>query len=141
MVAVPAGAVWLVNSEEAWSGMAYTHPQQGRTEETADLRRQAGAWLKALRLRRNLSQRELGALVGVEYYTFIAQLEAGRGRVPPERYGTFARALGLPEKVFVKNMLKFYDPRTYMCLFGDEEADPAGLDAAPSNDRGGPALA
>ena len=48
-----------------------------------DLRREAGAWLKEQRCRLGLSQRELFS-VNMDY-TFISQIEAGRGRVPSER--------------------------------------------------------
>ena len=85
-----------------------------------ELRRAAGEWLRKLREQRGLSQRDLARLVGAEYYTFISQLEMGRGRVPPDRYKVWADALGVPPKVFVKTLLRYYDPVTYGMLFDDE---------------------
>jgi transcriptional regulator with XRE-family HTH domain len=54
-----------------------------------DLRVELGLWLKALRTEQALSQRELAALLKLEYYTFISQLE------------------------------NFYDPVTYEILYED----------------------
>src|SRR5690606_25932830 len=51
-----------------------------RLEEVQVLRKQAGRHLRNLREQAGLTQRELAAAVGFEYYTFISQLEGGRGR-------------------------------------------------------------
>ena len=65
----------------------------------------------------NFLSAELAQLVGAEYYTFISQLETGRGRIPPDRYQVWAEALNIPPKEFVENVLRFYDPVTYGILF------------------------
>jgi transcriptional regulator with XRE-family HTH domain len=96
----------------------HAHAQHRSDPEVQDLRRTAGHWLKELRERRGLSQRQLAALVGVEYYTFISQLETGRGRIPPDRYQQWAEALGVEPKEFVLTLMKYYDPVTYGILFG-----------------------
>jgi transcriptional regulator with XRE-family HTH domain len=101
----------------------YTHPQRRADPDVQQLRKAAGAWLRDLREERGLSQRKLAALVGTEYYTFISQLETGRGRVPPDRYVQWSTALGLDPRAFVKKLLSFYDPITYHFLFGAEEAE------------------
>jgi transcriptional regulator with XRE-family HTH domain len=85
------------------------------------LRQAAGKWLKDLREQRGLSQRELARRVGVEYYSFVSQLEAGRGRVPPERYEVWAEALGLDPVTFVKGLMRYYDPITHRILFGGDD--------------------
>ena len=100
--------------------MAYTHPQHAKTADAQALRKEAGKWLKSLREEQGLSQRALAAAVGVEYYTFVSQLETGRGRIPPDRYGVWAEALGIPARDFVKTLMQYYDPVTYGYLFGDE---------------------
>lgn len=96
----------------------YSHPQQSAGHDVQGLRRQAGKWLKGLRESRNITQREMAELVGVDYYTFISQLEAGRGRIPPDRYERWANALGVDAGAFVKELMKYYDPETYRLLFG-----------------------
>lgn len=87
------------------------------------LRRQAGRWLKQKREEQNLSQRQLAELLGLEYYTFISQLETGRGRIPPERYADWARALGMTPRDFVYVLTRYYDPITFSILFPDAEVD------------------
>jgi transcriptional regulator with XRE-family HTH domain len=96
----------------------YGNPQKRNAAEVQDLRREGGRWLKAMREAAGLSQRELAAKVGADYYTFISQLETGRGRIPPDRYLDWARALAVPDKEFVKRVMQFYDPITYSILFG-----------------------
>ena len=95
----------------------YGNPQRRTSEGVQELRREGGRWLKLCRELAGLSQRELAQLVGAEYYTFISQLETGRGRIPPDRYLVWAEALKIPPKEFVENVLRFYDPVTYGILF------------------------
>jgi transcriptional regulator with XRE-family HTH domain len=98
----------------------YTNPQKRALSETAELRREAGRWLRDRRVACGLSQRQLAELVGVEYYTFISQLETGRGRIPPDKYRTWAQALGIDARDFVLALLPFYDPTTYSILFTND---------------------
>ncbi len=97
--------------------------------EMAERRREAGAWLRHRREMRGFTQRQLAERVGIEYYTFVSQIEAGRGRIPADRYQKWADALEVEAKIFVKKMLHFYEPTTYQILFGedvvpDEEVSP-----------------
>ena len=85
-----------------------------------DLRSQAGVWLRENRERAGLSQRELSVRVGVLYYTFISQIESGRGRIPPERYEAWASALNIDAREFAMTMLKFYEMNTYRLIFGSD---------------------
>ena len=86
-------------------------------EDIHELRKEAGRWLRGLRESKGLSQRDLAQMTGTEYYTFVSQLETGRGRIPPENYLEWAAALGVEPKVFVKTLMKYYDPITYDILF------------------------
>jgi transcriptional regulator with XRE-family HTH domain len=96
----------------------YTNPQRRSAKLTQKLRREVGSWLRELREKRGLSQRELAQKVGAEYYTFISQLEHGRGRIPPDRYLLWADALGVDPREFVRGLVSYYDPVTYNILFG-----------------------
>lgn len=98
----------------------YSHPQQGAGSAALDLRKQAGAWLRSLREGAGISQRDLARRVEIEYYTFISQIEAGRGRIPPDRYAAWADALGVDVKIFVKKLMSYYDPVTFGLLFPEE---------------------
>jgi transcriptional regulator with XRE-family HTH domain len=91
-------------------------------DDVLDLRKKGGKWLKSLRERAGLSQRELAARLGMKFYTFISQLENGTGRIPPDRYESWATALGVPTAEFVKQILAYYDPITYKILFSGENA-------------------
>jgi transcriptional regulator with XRE-family HTH domain len=101
----------------------YSHPQRRADPDVQELRKAAGAWLRGLRESRGLSQRDLAALVGAEYYTFVSQLETGRGRVPQDRYEQWAKALGMDTREFVKKLLGYYDPVTYRILYSSD-AEP-----------------
>ena len=105
----------------------YTHAQLRSDPNVQELRRSAGQWLKELREKRGLSQRQLAKLVGAEYYTFVSQLETGRGRIPPDRYRQWAEALEVAPAEFVRTLLRYYDPVTHGILFG-EPPEKAGLE-------------
>jgi DNA-binding XRE family transcriptional regulator len=95
----------------------YGNPQRRTSAQVQVLRRQGGQWLKEQRERAGLSQRQLAQRLGIDFYTFISQLETGHGRIPPDRYLDWATALGLPPREFMLNLMRFYDPITYGILF------------------------
>jgi transcriptional regulator with XRE-family HTH domain len=99
----------------------YGNPQRRTVSSVLDLRREGGRWLKQRRESLGLSQRQLAEKVGAEYYTFISQLENGRGRIPPDRYVDWARALRLDGADFVREILRYYDPITFEMLFPDDK--------------------
>ena len=88
------------------------------------LRKEAGAWLKERREAQGLSQRDLASRVGIEYYTFISQIEAGRGRVPAERFEAYANALKVDPREFTQTMLRYNEPVIFNLLFGQEAPVP-----------------
>jgi transcriptional regulator with XRE-family HTH domain len=97
----------------------YSNPQKLSAKDTQDLRQEAGVWLRELREQAGLSQRDLATAIGAEYYTFISQLETGRGRLPPDKYEIWAKAVGIPTRDLVKRLMRYYDPVTYAILFDD----------------------
>jgi transcriptional regulator with XRE-family HTH domain len=101
----------------------YTNPQKLERTDTTELRREAGRWLRDRREAVGLTQRQLAELVGVEYYTFISQLETGRGRIPPDKFRIWARALRMEPRDFVLSLLPFYDPVTFEILFSEDLGD------------------
>ena len=110
----------------------YSNPQKRSAKETQDLRQEAGLWLRELREKAGLSQRDLATAIGAEYYTFISQLETGRGRLPPDKYEVWAKAVGISTYDLVKRLMRYYDPVTFDILFGDEVAEPV-VSAGPSD--------
>jgi transcriptional regulator with XRE-family HTH domain len=103
--------------------LSETTGKVGEPDTAISLRKKAGAWLRARRCELGLSQRELAYRVNIEYYTFISQIEAGRGRVPSERLHDWAKALEMAPREFAINLMKYYDPHTYSMIFSsfDEE--------------------
>ena len=99
----------------------YSHPQHRSSADVKRLRQAAGEWLRSLREKRSLSQRELALRVGLDYYTFVSQLETGRGRIPPDRYRRWAEVLGVDTRSFVRELMRYYDPVTHELLFPDAE--------------------
>lgn len=88
-------------------------------DSTRAARLEMGQWLKSLREDKGMSQRELASALDLEYYTFISQLENGRGKIPPQRYRSWAEALDLSPKEFVTTLMSYSDPVTYDILFGE----------------------
>ncbi len=85
-----------------------------------DLRVELGHWLKSLREGQGLTQRDLADRLGLEYYTFISQLETGRGKIPPSRYLDWAKALGQEPRTFVTKLFACYDPITHKIVMGND---------------------
>lgn len=88
------------------------------------LRQEAGLWLRGLREAAGLSQRELAKAINLEYYTFISQIESGRGRVPPAQIQAWAKALNVPVREFAIELMRFYDPVNHGLIFGNEVPAP-----------------
>lgn len=102
----------------------YTNPQRRSDVAVQELRREAGRYIRSLREGRGLSQRQLADRIGTEYYTFISQLETGRGRIPADKYEVWAVALGVDQREFVFNLMRYYDPITFSILFPESERAP-----------------
>ena len=97
-----------------------TNPQKLSSPETQELRRDAGKLLKHLREKAGLSQRSFSAEIGSPVYTFVSQIETGRGRVPPDQIRVWAKAYGLEAREFLLMIMRFYDPETFAVLFEGE---------------------
>jgi len=95
--------------------------QGARTPEAIALRKDGGIFLKALRNHAGLTQRELAVKLKMNYYTMIAQMEAGTARVPPDSYTPYAKALGVDSQLFVRKLMQYYDPHTYKALWGKDK--------------------
>lgn len=97
--------------------------RKANSEESKEHRLALGVWLRELREEQGLSQRDLSEVLGLDYYTFISQLENGRGKIPSNRYRDWAQALGQDSKTFVRQLLMHYDPMSYEILFSDDMAE------------------
>ena len=106
---------------------------QSSAQDTLALRQEAGKWLRQLRENIGISQRELAKRVGLEYYTFISQIESGRGRIPPAQMRNWAEVLGVSPRKFASEMMRYYDPISHDMIFGSgtggkESDDPVTLE-------------
>ena len=102
-------------------------------DEALELRRRGGRWLSSLRESAGLSQRDLARLIDIEYYTFISQIEIGRGRIPTEKYAVWAKALNVDVNAFIVQVLQYYEPLIHKHLFADAGARTHA--AAPQDTR------
>lgn len=80
-------------------------------------RRAAGAWLRAVRNDRKLTQHELAQKVGCPTYTLISQLESGKSSLQSFEYEVWAEALSIPLFTFALYCTYFYHFYTYIALF------------------------
>ena len=51
------------------------------SKEARILRAEAGDYIKRLRIDKQLTQKQVSNELGLDYYTFISQLECGQGRL------------------------------------------------------------
>ena len=89
-----------------------------QAEQARKARRLAGQYIRGLRTDAGLTQRDLAQRLGLEYYTFVSQVELGHNRVPAEAQKAWAKALGVPVEEFAKKLLSYYEPHTFAALFG-----------------------
>ena len=91
------------------------------SREARILRADAGDHIKRLRIAAKLTQRKMSDLLGLEYYTFISQLECGQGRLPPKLWVKAAEVLGQDPKAFSLLMLSYYDPHAHHAITTGQE--------------------
>tara|TARA_R110000796_G_scaffold72322_4_gene163649 strand:+ start:61 stop:381 length:321 start_codon:yes stop_codon:yes gene_type:complete len=94
--------------------------QGARTDEALALRKEGGTFIKALRTQAGLTQREVAVGLKMNYYTMVAQMEAGTARIPPDTYVPYAKVLGVDPELFVQKLMQYYDPHTYKALWGSK---------------------
>ena len=79
-----------------------------------------GNWMKTRREELGLTQNDLAKLLNYEYYTYISAIESGKGRIPPEKYEAFAKALKMPALDLYKIILRHEDPYGFKIAYGKE---------------------
>ncbi len=99
--------------------MMHAYQTKLSADAVQELRREGGRYIRELREAAGLSQRQLAARLGIEIYTFISQIETGRGRIPPDSYRLWAEALSVEPRTFVRALIRFYDPVTHDILFAE----------------------
>jgi transcriptional regulator with XRE-family HTH domain len=84
-----------------------------------DNRRIVGDYLADHRVRRGLTQLDVGRALGMRD-TAVSAIELGRNSLPPERYGEMADVLGVERRAFMKFVLRYYNPWAFSMLFPKE---------------------
>ena len=95
--------------------MAY-NAYDASSKEARLLRAEAGDFIKRLRINKELTQKQVSNELGLDYYTFISQLECGQGRLPPKLWVKMAQILGQKPKEFSLKMLSVYDPYAHKAI-------------------------
>ncbi|WP_025897481.1 helix-turn-helix domain-containing protein [Sneathiella glossodoripedis] len=76
----------------------------------------AGKYLKELRTRKGLTQKELAELVGFPRYGLISNIEKGRKTLAPPHYLKYAEVLGADLYQFTINLMRDYKPDLFELL-------------------------
>lgn len=94
--------------------------QGSKTPADLALRKDGGIFIKALRAQAGLTQREIAVALNMNYYTMVAQMEAGTARIPPDSYTAYAKVLGVQPSLFTRKLMQYYDPHTYAAIWGSD---------------------
>lgn len=98
-----------------------------RSSSTAiKLRKKIGGHLQRLRQGVELTQVQVAERLGYQYFTFVAQIEQGRARVPPEDWMKWAKLYKQEPKAFSRTLLKHYDPHVFEACFGSKGEENEG---------------
>ena len=101
-----------------------------------DYRRVIGRYIRRLRTDAEMTQDELGKVLGMGT-TGVSALETGRSVISPDRYATLADTFGVSHEGMAKFILRYTNPWLYGMLFGVGSGDlKADLNEMASRSRG-----
>lgn len=81
-------------------------------------RKHIGSLIRKKRMDIGMTQKALSDLLGLQYYTFISQVETGWATLPPTLWIPMADALRLDRQEFTVSCLAYLQPEIYQALFG-----------------------
>lgn len=96
--------------------MEETDEMKNQLVTNEKLRKKAGNYLKRLRLERDLTQNQLAKKLGLEYYTFISQVENGSRKIPYYDLTDWANALNTDPKSFALTLGRMYEPSLFNAI-------------------------
>ncbi len=85
-----------------------------------------GAYLKACREAKGMTQRVLAEMLREKHHTIISQFEGGNLKVPPRLYEEYAKALDVELFKFTRHMLIEYYPELFDILIMKLYVQPKG---------------
>lgn len=86
-------------------------------------RKELGAWIKRLREREELTQKDAADLLGYSYFTTLSAFERGASPLPLSLWPEMARVYKVEPKVFAMRALKLEEPKVFNMLFQPEQLD------------------
>lgn len=84
----------------------------------SDYRLRAGAYIRRLRVKRDLTREELALLIDGRGPELIAKIETGQIRAPHALWERLARTLRVDPETFARRLLAWYLPHLYGFFFG-----------------------
>ncbi len=87
------------------------------THTARKLRKAIGIYLQRLRQQAGFTQLQVAEQMGYQYFTFVAQIEHGRSRVPPDDWTSWAVLYKQDPQTFSRRLLMHYDPHVYKACF------------------------
>ena len=100
--------------------MAYVNPRNGGGDRASALRKDAGAYLRSLRTKAELTQAQTAKALGYDWPSQYAAHEQGVVHLSPEHYLDFAMAVGVDPKTLVKALLRWQNPDAWAILWSTE---------------------
>lgn len=105
------------------------------TTAAIKLRKQVGSRLQKVRQSLDLTQVQVAERLGYQYFTFVAQIEQGRSRIPPDDWTSWAKLYKQDPVAFSRMLLRHYDPHVYAACFPTavgEKEEPDAKSKKPS---------
>jgi transcriptional regulator with XRE-family HTH domain len=104
--------------------------RRGLSDEDLQGLKQAGEWMRSVRVSAGLSQNQLLARLPTKKSNmFVSQMENGQTRLIPQYYEAWAQAVGVDAKEVARRMIGYYTPFLYEPLFGEAFVPGQGAQA------------
>lgn len=115
--------------------MAIDRPMQGRTGTAknvrvsssdahaamaAKYRLKIGQFVRQLRVGAQMTQTEMGQVIGGVCHTQVSSIENGRNSLPPEQYDALVQHFGLNREEFGEFILRYTNPWLYGLIYGTD---------------------
>lgn len=91
-----------------------------QNQDSKAQRKRAGAWLRGKRSDMGYTQKQLADRLGLEYYTFVSQVENGSAKLSHYQWVDYASALEMEPKEFARVMMFFMMPEIHQMIWGSD---------------------
>ncbi|GLQ07496.1 helix-turn-helix domain-containing protein [Sneathiella chinensis] len=97
---------------------------------------EAGAYIKGLRQKVEMTQVEVNKFIGFPHYTTYSNIESGRMKLAADKFEPTARALGVDLFEFTRRLSSYYYPDLYHILFRLYQCEPSRGKKNDASDEG-----